>query len=71
MPNLNTEILQSLIFARPTLEEQLRIEDKLSRMEDHEELMRGLLSKLGNLKTGLMHDLLTGRKRVTTLLEIE
>jgi len=71
MPNLNTEILTSLVVARSPLEEQQRIEERLRGTEDHESINRNQLNKLKLLKMGLMQDLLTGRKRVTPLLELE
>jgi len=71
MPNLNTEILTSLVVARSPLEEQQRIEERLRGTEDHERINRNQLNKLKLLKMGLMQDLLTGRKRVTPLLELE
>jgi type I restriction enzyme, S subunit len=69
MPNLNTEILNSLIVARPPLKEQLRIEDRLSSTDEHERSSKSRLEKLKLLKMGLMQDLLTGKKRVTALLQ--
>jgi type I restriction enzyme S subunit len=57
--------------ARSPLEEQQRIEERLRGTEDHERINRNQLNKLKLLKMGLMQDLLTGRKRVTPLLELE
>ncbi len=67
--NLNHSILRSTLFQKPALTEQKQIVTfllKAARELRHE---RQKLSKLRSLKTALMQDLLTGRKRVTPLLE--
>ncbi|MCE2959152.1 MAG: restriction endonuclease subunit S [Akkermansiaceae bacterium] len=68
MPNLNTGILSSLQLALPSITEQKRIEERLNAAEDDESRVTTTLNKLHSLKTALMQDLLTGRKRVTELL---
>ncbi|MDX2054237.1 MAG: restriction endonuclease subunit S [Polyangiaceae bacterium] len=69
MVNLNTEILQSLVLPVPSGEEQRRISmvARTHRLRVAEEAVH--LAKLRLLKSGLMEDLLTGRVRVTKLLE--
>jgi type I restriction enzyme S subunit len=68
MPNLNTGILSSLQLALPSITEQERIEERLNAAENDESRVTFTLNKLRALKTALMQDLLTGRKRVTALL---
>lgn len=71
MPNLNTGIIMKLRFSRPGIEEQMRIEERLRAAEGFEISVFTFLQKLRSLKTALMQDLLTGKKRVTPLLESE
>jgi len=70
-PSLNRNDLHPLDIARPALEEQVRIVDVLTAhtvlLERHEQE----LLKLSSLKSGLMDDLLTGRVRVTPLLQAQ
>jgi type I restriction enzyme S subunit len=68
MPNLNTGILLALIVPRPTLEEQVRIEERLRGAEKNDRMNKSVLVKLQSLKAALMQDLLTGKKRVTPLI---
>lgn len=68
MPNLNTGILSDINVALPSIEEQIRIESQLQAVDCDEVAVENRLHKLQALKTALMHDLLTGNKRVTTLL---
>jgi type I restriction enzyme S subunit len=69
MKNISQGSLEKIWICRPPLEEQREISFKLDgiakRCSDEEEQ----LSKLRVLKAGLMDDLLTGRVRVTPLLE--
>jgi type I restriction enzyme S subunit len=66
--NLNHSILRSTIFPRPKLDEQRKIVDVATKItEQLFDEIRGL-GKLEQLKTALMQDLLTGKKRVTALL---
>ena len=50
-------------------EEQSKIVDKISEMEEHLTIDRNDLAKLEYIKKGLMQDLLTGKVRVTPLIE--
>lgn len=68
--NISQEIVRALLLALPLKEEQEKI---ISRLEAHAvriEAEEAYLTKLKEQKKGLMHDLLTGRVRVTDLKEI-
>lgn len=65
---VNTAILSALHFAWPDLDEQNRINDKLDQIDGAISKGRRSLEKIVSLKRGLMHDLLTGQRRVTPLL---
>jgi len=71
MPNLNTGILLALIVPLPTLEEQVQIEERLRGAEKNDRMNKSVLMKLQSLKSALMQDLLTGKKRVTPLLKFD
>jgi type I restriction enzyme S subunit len=68
--NINPTNLRGMPAAFPNrIEEQTEI---VSRLNKHGEILdstRAVLKKLQSLKTGLMQDLLTGKKRVSALLE--
>lgn len=66
MPVLNKQIVLSLKFIYPKIEEQNRIVEKWEAVNSmiNSEMMK--LSKLQSLKTGLMQDLLSGKVRVTS-----
>jgi type I restriction enzyme S subunit len=70
-PAMNMPALKTMPVKRPPLDEQFRIAICLNssrkELEEHQRIMMKLLS----LKTALMQDLLTGKKRVTALLESE
>jgi type I restriction enzyme S subunit len=51
--------------------EQTRISKVLASLEENWQSRTADLAKLRALKTALMQDLLTGKKRVTPLLELE
>ena len=53
----------------PPLSEQGQMVAKLKAIDERMAVERGLEAKLGDQKSGLMDDLLTGRVRVTALLE--
>ncbi len=62
--------IRNLPIAHPlNVEEQLKISDILSGIDILLEQSRKELIKLGSLKKGLMQDLITGKVRVTPLLE--
>lgn len=60
----NSDILNRLLFAWPTFEEQQRIIERASTTDSKLEAEEGTLEKLKEEKLGLMHDLLTGKVRV-------
>ena len=57
-------ILENFKIPLPPLPEQKKIAEILSSADQKLELMRERKCKLNRVKKGLMHDLLTGRKRV-------
>ncbi|NWG12384.1 MAG: restriction endonuclease subunit S [Acidobacteria bacterium] len=68
--NLNTGIVSKTYFLVPSYrEEQERIACILRTIDDTVDRSFNTLEKLKRLKTALMQDLLTGRRRVTALLE--
>ncbi|MGD1152746.1 MAG: restriction endonuclease subunit S [Syntrophales bacterium] len=71
MSNLNTGILSDIRLALPQVEEQINIENLLQDVDYDEMAVENRLQKLRSLKTALMQDLLTGKKRVTPLLGAE
>ncbi|SDH76132.1 hypothetical protein [Nitrosomonas sp. Nm132] len=52
----------------PEIEEQSRIVDAFDNLDEYIRLENDKLTKMGSLKRGLMHDLLTGKRRVTRFL---
>ena len=64
----NTEILNRLQFLWPPLTEQARIMDCLEALGNRMDCTAKELSKLCQVKTALMQDLLTGKVSVTPLL---
>ena len=69
IPKINREELAGYTFALPTMQEQVRMENIFQEIERRAEKERETLCKLVSEKNGLMDDLLTGRVRVTPLLE--
>ena len=66
--NINLEVLRPLPIPTPIPEEQQRIGDLYDSLDFDQERMELTHIKLRSLKTALMQDLLTGKKRVTALL---
>ena len=66
--NINLEVLRPLPIPTPRPEEQQRIGDLYDSLDFDQERMELTHLKLRSLKTALMQDLLTGKKRVTALL---
>ncbi|MCU7906559.1 MAG: restriction endonuclease subunit S [Candidatus Thiodiazotropha sp. (ex Epidulcina cf. delphinae)] len=64
MPSLNNEIMGKLIFPYMSKVEQSLISDKVDLVTDKVTTLRLELAKLYNKKSGLMHDLLTGKVQV-------
>lgn len=69
MPNLNMGILSDIKVSLPSIEEQIRVESQLLAADYDEAAVWYQLAKLSSLKTALMQDLLTGKKRVSILLK--
>lgn len=67
-PHLNVSDVRSLLLRIPGVHEQLRITNYIGCLRDSLSQFELQLAKLIALKTALMQDLLTGRKRVTALL---
>ena len=67
-PNLFQGEIENLQLSKPQIEEQQRIADFLDSSEAYINRCQTTLRKLRSLKTALMQDLLTGKKRVTALL---
>ena len=64
MPSLNNEIMGKLIFPYMSKTEQTAIADKVNLSEARITTLQSELAKLRNQKSGLMHDLLTGKVSV-------
>ena len=66
--NINLEVLRPLLIATPPPDEQ----DKIAAVYEHADRLHQQYedsqSKLYSLKTSLMQDLLTGKRRVTSFL---
>ena len=71
MVKISGALIKGFTFKKPSLQEQLRILLVLQTWVDCLFKMNSSLDKLYSLKTALMQNLLTGKKRVTPLLEIE
>lgn len=69
IPKINRKELASFDFALPSSNEQTEIEKALTSTDQRIQGERKQLVKLASEKQGLMGDLLTGRVRVTPLLE--
>ncbi|TSA32861.1 MAG: restriction endonuclease subunit S [Verrucomicrobiaceae bacterium] len=67
--NISQEIVKALMTVCPPSAEQSLIADRLDHISGESNKSTTVLSKLRALKTALMQDLLTGRKRVTDLLD--
>ena len=69
VPDLGLDKIGALLFKVPTsLDEQRQIGVVLDSLQHHVEKLRNSVSKITMLRTGLMQDLLTGNRRVHTLL---
>lgn len=69
IPKINRDEIAGYKFALPTRQEQVRVERVFKEIEKKSDKEREILRKLISAKHGLMDDLLTGRVRVTPLLE--
>ena len=61
---MNLTAVQSLLVGRPPKPEQVEVVRRVSAVQDRIERETEERKKLQKLKAGLMHDLLTGKKRV-------
>lgn len=68
MVKINSQVIKNCHFSRPPRDEQESIVRILGESAKTILEMNELLEKLRSLKRGLMHDLLTGKRRVTPLL---
>ncbi len=64
MVKINAEVITTSRFLKPNIEEQKRIVRLLIQMAAEICELQNYTSKLNSIKTGLMHDLLTGTVRV-------
>lgn len=67
--HINTSDLAKLAIPTPSLDEQNRVVEHFEKIEDRLQRETRERDNLVKLKQGLMDDLLTGRVRVTSLLE--
>ncbi|MFZ2956988.1 MAG: restriction endonuclease subunit S [Candidatus Ozemobacteraceae bacterium] len=68
---INIGEIRKISFALPGVKEQEEIAGRLGKIEETVGLDESKLGKLRKQKTALMQDLLTGNKRVTSLLKSE
>jgi type I restriction enzyme S subunit len=68
VPTLNRNVVHALGCVFPPISEQRRIADHLDSIEATEDTQTRSLVSYGQMKSALMSDLLTGRKRVTDAL---
>lgn len=69
MKRINLGNLRRILVTLPELAEQERIVERMRVLQGHIEIAKLQYGKLQQQKSGLMDDLLTGRVRVTPLLE--
>lgn len=69
MPSLNNAVMDNLVVSFPSVDEQDEIVRRIGAVHSAIEIRLRHLEKLNALKTALMQDLLTGKKRVTPLME--
>jgi type I restriction enzyme S subunit len=69
-PKLNQHNLRNMLLPIPKIEEQNQIAQTLIAVKSELGDLSKKLNKFRSLKTALMQDLLTGKKRVTTLLKV-
>jgi len=69
--NLRGSAINQMIMAFPTIDEQNQVASIFIRFDEDILVQDQVLIKLHSLRTALMQDLLTGKKRVTALLKKE
>ena len=62
--NLNTDIVKSIVFPKPSKEEQTIVAQRLRAIDTLIQVEQKTLAKLIKQKAGLMQDLLTGKVSV-------
>ena len=67
-PHINVRDIKKTLVVRPEPPEQLLIGEALAADDSENAMLEGCLEKLRRLKSGLIHDLLTGMVPVTPLL---
>ncbi|MGV0879418.1 restriction endonuclease subunit S [Martelella sp. FLE1502] len=70
VPIVNKSTFENILVAHPTLEEQIEISKIALEIEKNLKTQLNTLKRLSLLKSALMSDLLTGRKRVTDALPV-
>lgn len=68
MVKISAAAIKNFLFSKPPLEEQLTILPIIQSKSEDIQNSRAYLIKLYSLKTSLMQDLLTGKKRVNALM---
>ena len=68
-PKVTLRDVRKLVVRQPPVDEQDRILTRMIGMDQRIDFEFAAMHKLGTLKSGLMDDLLTGRVRVTPLLD--
>lgn len=68
-PSLNRNDIHRLAVAHPNIGEQIRIRTRLAACDEKIAMLRFDSTKLSQKKSGLMHDLLTGKVPVTLTAE--
>jgi type I restriction enzyme S subunit len=68
MPSLNNTVMEQLVIAFPTIDEQRAITRRHNALDLTIQMLNNHNLKLRSLKTALMQDLLAGKVRVTPLL---
>lgn len=66
--NLNGNLLRAFFIKLPSYKEQVIIAYSFNQLKQRQDQLTSELSKFNSLKKGLMQDLLTGKVRVTDLL---
>jgi type I restriction enzyme S subunit len=69
LASINSTQLKAFPIPLPDYQEQIRIQTQFNRLAEVLNGSAAELKKQRSLKVALMQDLLTGRKRVTDLLE--
>ncbi|MDM4015664.1 restriction endonuclease subunit S [Roseiconus lacunae] len=71
MPSLNNGVMEDLVLAFPSVNEQDEIFRRLDAVSGVLENLLERMRKLISLKTSLMQDFHTGKKQVSLLLHVD